>query len=86
MGFTRFARRGSEACMQCKRAFKINTSVFLVRFTLLGYAVLTQKLVTGWPLMYLKQEGVWHFNGNIPLDLVSDEGDTYIEVTFVEIS
>ena len=55
-------------------------------FTLLGYAVLDQKLVTGWPLMYLEQEGVWHFNGNTPLDLVSDECDTYIEVTFAEIS
>ena len=67
--------------------FPNSTHVFFqVRFTPLGHAVLTQKLVTGWPLMYLKQESVWHCNGNISLDLVSDEGETYIEVAFVEIS
>ena len=70
-------RRDPSAALARARLFEPDASrethaLFLLKFTLEGYAVYTQLAAeNGWPVFYrhgvVQNEEVWHFQGDIPM-------------------
>ena len=74
-----------ERCQMWENFNKAQHVLFEIRFSLLGWAHYTQKMVDGNPVMYWKSEGVLHLWDDIPLRLRDTEGQPLLEVTFHEV-
>ena len=83
-------RKTPEEAMQRGRLFDKGTNktthiVFAVRFTLLGWAYYTQKLMHGMPVCGISSDGIVHFWEDIPLEVTDSNGELLLRVEFHEI-